>query len=109
MSVIAGCACVGDVRHAYFSVLVALLGTARDVQLQVIPTKSGLKEAVRSAVETAPRDRWFDLNTKKSGWGCPRPVRLRRVKERAVVGCGLWGDGSEGNISMWGFGWAKLR
>ena len=42
-------------------------------------------------METAPQDRQFDLNKKKSGWECPRPVRLRRVKEFALVGCGLWG------------------
>ena len=38
MPEIAGCACAGDVRHAYFfSVLVTLLGTARDVQLSSDP------------------------------------------------------------------------
>ena len=33
--------CAGDLRYAYFSVVVTLLGTARDVKLQVITTKSG--------------------------------------------------------------------
>ena len=33
MPEIAGYACAGDVRHAFFPVMVALLGTARDVQL----------------------------------------------------------------------------
>ena len=33
MPEIAGYACAGDVRHAHSSVLVTLLGTARDAQL----------------------------------------------------------------------------
>ena len=38
MPEMAGCACAGDVRHAYFfSVLVTLLGTARDVKLSSYP------------------------------------------------------------------------
>ena len=37
MPEIARCACAGDVRHAYFPVLVTLLGTARDVQLPSDP------------------------------------------------------------------------
>ena len=42
MPEIAGCACAGDVRHAYFSVLVTLLGTARDVQLSSDPYQTEL-------------------------------------------------------------------
>ena len=56
-------------------------------------------------METAPRDRRFDLNANKSRWGCPRPVRLRRVIECSLKGqdCGLWRDGRKGKIYKWGF------